>query len=140
MSGTEELTQYFDFTDSELIRFLREGAVAQPQKEADLLLEAARRLEFIKKAQESAADAMTRAHHKKRGTDYFVAPFELNLQCSGRISEGTMLTMYVDQEHATTKIYARPTYEFNDGRFEITKPFEDKSCAGTSSGQSPSQE
>jgi hypothetical protein len=67
------------------------------------------------------SNRITIAHHVKRGTEYYVMPIEANLQCSGRIKEGTMLTLYLDTQDAT-KFWARPTYEFKDGRFTITEP------------------
>lgn len=54
--------------------------------------------------------------HKKRGT-YYTVIGRATLQSANSITEGHDLTIYRAQSDNT--LWARPTDEFNDGRFEV---------------------
>lgn len=60
-----------------------------------------------------------RYRHKKRETTYELIIEGIELQTSDKdypIKEGTQLTIY--RSELTGKLWARPTSEFHDGRFE----------------------
>ncbi|MNL70238.1 hypothetical protein D3C87_1952050 [compost metagenome] len=53
--------------------------------------------------------------HRKRGSDYDVMNEAVSVQCAEPIKEGDVLCVYVEEDG---KGWARPSGEFNDGRFE----------------------
>jgi hypothetical protein len=53
--------------------------------------------------------------HKRRGTDYEVVHTGVQVQCAKPICEGDTLVIY--KSHKDGTVWARPTDEFNDGRF-----------------------
>lgn len=68
-------------------------------------------------------DIGKRYHHIRRGSTYTVIG-GANLQTARPASDGVRLTIYRDD--ATGELWARPTREFHDGRFEEIGPIPDE--------------